>query len=173
MQPSSHSDFLDTMEDLKKRIQRQEKILDRQLDWIRAADAKIPPMAVLSAAMAASVAAVAPQSPQWTWYLYVGLGAFAGLLIMSLTCLICSALPRTKMANSVIYFRGISDTGQEAYKMAMENLSEESYFHDLIKQSYLNSGIASTKYRFMQVAMVAGILAIVPWAVTFYLFLAS
>ena len=158
---------------VKEQIQRQEKILDQQLDWVRASDAKVPPMIVLNAAMAASVGAVASQHSDWAWHIIAVVGIFGFCIIVSLVCLICSAVPRTRAADSVIYFRGILDMNPEEYKKIMKELSSECYFHDLVEQTYRNAQIADTKYCFMKVAMVAEVVAIIPWALTFSLLLAS
>ena len=158
---------------VEERIQRQEKIVDRQLEWIRASDAKIPPMIVLNVAMAASVATVAPPFSQWTLEVFVTFILFAVFLLLSLVFLIYSAIPQIRSTKSVIYFRGILEMNQEVYKDAIKNLSAEWYFHDLIAQSYHNARIADSKYRVIQFAMLAGVGAIIPWFATFYLFLVS
>ena len=133
--------------------------------------AKVPPMVVLDVAMTASLATVALSFSQWTSEMLIMLILFAFFLIGSLFCLIRSAIPRTKIANSVIYFRGILSMKQEEYKCTIKNISEEIYLHDLIDQSYQNAQIAHEKYHYIWPAMAATMAAIIPWAVTFFLFL--
>ena len=157
---------------MEKKIARQEKILDRQLEWIRASDSKIPPLAILNAAMLGAVVALAPQFGCWTAYVWAALIAYLALSATSLMLLILSVIPRMGGSKgSVIYFDSVRRVSLRSYRRQVRRITDEDYFSDLIEQSYRNAKIAGVKFRRMRTAMTFWIMAVIPWGVTLYLFL--
>ena len=157
---------------MEKRIARQEGILDRQLEWIRASDSKIPPLAILNAAMLAAVVALAPQFGCWTTAIWLSSGAYAALFSGSLALLALSVIPRMgRSKGSVVYFDSVRRVSLRSYRRQVRRLTDEDYFSDLIEQSYRNAKIAGVKFRRMRTAMALWIFAAIPWALTIYLFL--
>lgn len=160
------------MED--KRISRQEKILDRQLEWIRASDSKIPPLAILNAAMLAALVALAPPIECWTplWAVSGGMYVFALVCVMSF--LISSIFPRMGGAkDSVLYFGSVGRMSARSYRRTIRRISDEDYFSDLIEQCYRNAEIARKKFFRVQVATIAVIISIVPWGMMVFWFLTT
>ena len=157
---------------MEKRIARQERILDRQLEWIRASDSKIPPLAILNAAMLGALVALAPQFGCWTSVVWMVFGIYLGLSAISLMLLIFSVIPRMGGSkSSVIYFDSVRRVSLRSYRRQVRRLTDEDYFSDLIEQSYRNAKIAGVKFRRMRTAMALWIIAAIPWALTIYLFL--
>ena len=164
----------DTYHAMDKRTDRQEKILDRQLEWIRASDSKVPPFAILNAAMLAAIATLAPPIECWP-SLWIVVGAVYILaLVCSLLSLIYSISPRMGGAKeSVIYFGGIGRMSARSYRRSIRRISDESYLSDLIEQCYRNAKIARTKFRSVRVATIAVIISIAPWASMVFWFLTA
>lgn len=141
-----------------------EKTLARLLEWIRAADAKIPSVLAISTSMLAVVAALFPKASSWTI-----LSAVAGILAVTplficLVFLFLAAFPRTQGPNgSLCYFEGIKTHSPESYLRAISQLTAERYYADLAKQCHRNAEIASIKYRYLRVAMESLFLSILPW----------
>lgn len=159
---------------MKTRIARQEKILDRQLEWIRASDAKIPPLAILNAAMLAALVALAPPIECWPllWSVFGGIYVFA--LVCVLLFLIYSIFPRMGRAKgSVIYFESIGRMSARSYRRTVRRISDEDYFSDLIEQCHRNAKIARKKFFRVQVATIAVIVSIVPWGMMVLWFLTT
>ena len=159
---------------MDERIGRQEKILDRQLEWIRASDAKMPPLAILNAAMLAALVALAPPIECWTLLWAV----FGGIYICALACvllsLIYSIFPRMGGAKrSVIYFGSIGRMSARSYRRTVRRISDEDYFSDLAEQCYRNAEIARKKFFRVQVATIAVIISIAPWASMVFWFLTA
>ena len=159
---------------MEKRIARQEKILDRQLEWIRASDSKVPPLTILNAAMLAAVATLAPPFKCWDIQLVV----FAGLYFLglggSLSFLIYSIWPRMgRTKGSIIYFGSIGNMNARAYRRAVKRCSDESYFSDLIEQCYRNAKIARLKFIYVQRATFALLISLLPWGPMIWWFLTT
>ena len=72
---------------------------------------------------------------------------------------------------SVIYFDSVRRVSLRSYRRQVRRLTDETYFSDLIEQSYRNAKIAGVKFRCMRTAMTFWIMAVIPWGVTLYLFL--
>ena len=159
---------------MEKRITRQEKILDRQLEWIRASDSKVPPLAILNAAMLAAMATLAPPIECWNSIWIVIAGVYVLALAFSLVFLIFSILPRMSgVKDSVVYFGSIGRMNPRSYRRAIRRLSDESYFSDLIEQCYRNAQIARKKFSRVQVATITLIISIAPWGSMIYWFLTT
>ena len=159
---------------MEEKIARQEKILDRQLEWIRASDSKVPPLAILNAAMMASIATLAPPIECWTSLWIVAGAVYVLALVSSLLFLIYSISPRMgRVKGSVIYFGSIGRMSARSYRRSIRRLSDETYFSDLIEQCYRNAKVARLKFRSVQVATFATIIAIAPWGSMVYWFLTA
>ena len=156
---------------VKERIQRQEKILDRQLEWVRAADAKVPPMVVLNAAMLASIAATAPSIDSMEIPVMILAGCFLASSLSSFIFLVKSLTPEEdNKIKSVVYFCGIVELDC-MYDSTMKELTDEAYLLDLIRQSSINARIARTKFVDIKIATFFVVMAIGFWLTTLYVFL--
>lgn len=149
---------------VEKRIVIAERNLERMLQWIRAADTKIPIFLAIDSSMAAywlahkqggafgSVGGIALQ-----------VGALAPLLL-SLFFLLLAALPRLKSpAPSLVFFGTVAEMEIKKYTAALQQCREEEYFHDLVSQCHRNAVIASIKHRFIRLAVVSLFVALPFW----------
>ena len=155
-------------------IDRQEKILARLGEWVRAADTRFPPLAAMNTAMMGIFAALAPGVSKWTPELISSGSIAASLLGTSLVFLALAVFPRTKgPPHSIIYFEGIRSRTSESYHATINELTETNYLADLIEQSHRNAEIAHVKFRYVRLAMIAWFSSIVPWSSTLYLLILS
>lgn len=141
-----------------------EKNWARQLEWIRAADAKISPVLAISTSMLAVVAALFPNASSWTDLLVI-IGIFAVLpLSVCLVFLFLATFPRTGgPRGSLCYFEGIKAHDSDDYLRAVEQMTNEEYAADLSKQCHRNAEIASSKYWHLRIAMFSLFISILPW----------
>ena len=154
---------------MRNEIDHQEKILARLLEWIRASDARVPPIAALNTAMLGVFAVNVPSRDEWTWTLVAFGTSTVVSLIASLVLLAIATWPRTHgPEGSLTFFEGIKRTGLSGYRDAMTSLKEEDYLVELIEQSYRNAEIASSKFRFVRFAMSASFIGILLWLPTLY-----
>src|SRR5512137_669449 len=101
---------------MQDKIAFLEKTLARLLEWIRAADAKIPPVLAITTSMLAVMAALLPNDFECNTLLaVVGISAIL-LLFNCLLFLFLAAFPRTKgPESSILYFEGIKTRDQNSY----------------------------------------------------------
>jgi len=143
-----------------------EKTLTRLLEWIRAADSKIPPVLAISTSMLGVMAVFVPKVSDWT-----SLSALVGILalVLLLVCLFflsIACFPRTDgPTDSLIYFETIKALDYDAYLNKIKQMTTTGYSVDLAKQCHRNAEIASSKYFRLKIAMVSLFLSIIPWLV--------
>lgn len=158
---------------MKEKIDRQEKILTRLLEWIRAADSRFPPLAAINTAMLGTFAALTPNLSEWTPGLIIVASITAVLLTVSFFCLGIAMFPRTKGPPSVIFFEGIQSRDSESYQAAISGLTDTDYLADLIGQSHRNAEIAHLKFLYVRFAMIAWFISILPWSLALWRVVAS
>ena len=155
---------------MPERIIFLETTLARLLEWIRAADAKIPPILAISTSMLAIVAALLPKASEWNIQLFVaGIVAVIPLFICFIF-LFLATFPRTQgPKGSLIYFEGIKTHDTDSYLTAVRQLTNEEYSVDLARQCLRNSEIASIKYQNLRIAMIALFLSVLPWLIFIFI----
>lgn len=146
-----------------------EQSLARQLDWIKAVEAKVSVLVAISVATLGVLVTRIPEQPNTWWLvgLFVLLGG--GCFVTSLVFCLLASFPRTKSPNlSLLFFGSISDHSSEEYTKRFASLTEDDYLDDLLKQVYRNAEIAGLK--FCNVKLATGFLlgGILPWLVSLY-----
>lgn len=147
-----------------------ESTLSRQLHWIGAADAKIPPILAVDTAMLGVITAFAPAGGDWT--LVTAFFAAATLLALgtSFVHLFLAAFPRTSgPSGSMVFFGGIVEHGEEAFVQAITNLDSPRYTTDLARQCYRNAEIAAQKFGHIKTATKLMFVGLIPWVIGLYL----
>lgn len=159
---------------MNEKIERQERVLHRVLDWIKAADSRVPPMAALNTAMLGVVAGLGARGVQWDFFSVISFAATVALLLSGLLALGIATFPRTSgPAHSLIFFGGIKSIELATYQSAMSKLTDEDYLSDLTSQTHRNAEIAGLKFRYVRLAMIFWFVGIVPWLFTLYFVLRS
>ena len=148
-------------------ISQLENLLDRQLEWVRAAESRIQLIVPLGSALFASVAVKYSE-------LQNAICAVQGAGWLSLVCLavsiafcIVAMFPRTNgPAQSSIFFERIKALLADEYQTKLKSVDEEDYFVDLALQIHVNAQIASRKYIWIGRSMAFLMISFVPWAFT-------
>jgi hypothetical protein len=143
--------------------------LDRQLEWIRTADTKVPPLFAINTAMLGVLMALMKGIDIWN--IFQGIASAVALLLLG-ACIICLCLamfPRTSGHNgSNIYFGGISSQSEEKYIKAVIELDADSYWKDLLSQTYRNAEIVTQKYSSIKLAFILLFFALPAWLLAVY-----
>lgn len=135
-------------------IERQERILDLQLQWIGAVDGKTPIVIGMATAMLAALAAVAPARTDMTWLAGLLLLVGGAPLAVSLFYCMKATSPQTDgPPGSMIFFGGIANLALSQYCEQVEARSKAEHLNDLCRQSHRNAQIASAKFASIQKAM--------------------
>src|SRR3989339_1562560 len=111
------------MTDQLERVQIVQWILDKQLGWVAAADAKVAVVVALDTAVFAALAtayASAKCIPESALLMSL---ATSVLLVIALVCAVMSLLPRTKgPIKSLVFFGPIATQAQAAYITALRTV---------------------------------------------------
>lgn len=145
-------------------------VLDKQLAWISAADARLRFLVPVSTAMLGVLVAYVPEKVDWcSWSgLFAGCAVF--LLLASIFFAACATFPRTSGSHgSTIYFGCIVHKGSIGYKKAVTSMQLESYIDDLAEQCYVNATIANKKFKWIRFGMWSLFAAMVPWVSSIYM----
>lgn len=148
-------------------ISELEKLLDRQLEWVRAAESRIQLIVPLGSALFASVAIKYSELEKATNA--VQGAAWLCLVFLAASIAFCTVamFPRTNgPAQSSIFFGGIAALSADEYQQKLKSLSEEDYFADLVSQIHVNAQISSQKYTWIGRSMAFLIISFAPWAFT-------
>jgi len=157
------------------KISLLEKSLDRNIEWIKSSESRLPVVLSLDTAMLAVLAALFPEKifcePVFFIIFY---GLATSLLLLSILFSSFSTFPRTKgPKKSLIYFSGILERSADEFKRDIYNLNEEVYINDLISQCYRNAEIANQKYYWIKRSMICLYLSAIPWLFTISVFINS
>lgn len=152
------------------KINTLEKILDRQLAWINRADARISLVLPLATAMLGAIAALAPEPANWEVLPAILSSISATLIGLAIIFSSLACFPRTKgPKSSNIFFDGIAGREASQYKNRMCEISEEEYLDDICRQCHRNAQIAKSKFGWIQKALAALLISVIPWIITVYL----
>lgn len=139
--------------------------LSRQLGWIAAADSKASFVFAVGTAMLGVLAAVSPNAlHEWQPITAIVAALAVVILLASLSSLCFATFPRTTgPKGSLIFFGGIAERSREKFRDAVLQLSVEAYASDLAAQCHRNAEIACCKFKWVQRALVALFLSVLPW----------
>ena len=144
--------------------------LARQIEAIRASDAKIVLLVPTMTAMLGVLAAlIRLQAVAATPLVYVALSTVPILVAYFFMALTLVPRMRHDAKPSLLYFRAISKLEPQAYRARLAALTPEAYLADLADQCHSTAGIARTKYRHVRNAYLAFFVALPFWAFAVYL----
>lgn len=138
--------------------------LERQLQWIRAADTKVSFVLALATSMLGTCALVLSSRHSLD-------ASLIGMAVITFLCLGTSilmasfaAFPRTQgPTGSLVFFQGIAANDPTAYFDTINNAKLESYLRDLADQCHRNAEIANLKYKWIQRSLLSLYVGILPW----------
>lgn len=150
--------------------ERAEKILLLQLEWVKTADAKVPPLFAINIAMLGVIAALVKALTSWN----IATAIFTALCLISLALsigfLALAMFPRLSgPKGSNVFFGGITKKTEAIYLEDVKDLCDEKYEDDLLSQAYRNAKIAETKYTHIKLAFTFSFVSAPFWLVAIYL----
>lgn len=152
------------------KIDRAEKILQLQLDWVKTADAKVPPLFAINVSMLGVLSALAKAATSWTVVSGIFVVICASLLIYSIGNMAFTMFPSLQSPNkSNLYFGGIVKQSNENFHEKVKPLSDDEYLDDLINQAYRNAEIAKSKYGYVKKSSIYLLLSFPTWVLSIYL----
>ncbi len=154
-------------------LDRQEKNLARQLDWIGRHDTKASVALGLATGMLGILASMGPKPSTWTPLVVVLTCVSIVLLGSSFLFVYLGNFPRTSGPKSLIFFGTISSLPIDEYRKTAYSQSQEDYLQDLLIQSHVVACIVAKKFWALQWAYRMLFLALPPWAASIYLFKAA
>ncbi|GAI59276.1 unnamed protein product [marine sediment metagenome] len=151
-------------------IDKAEKTLSLQLDWVRTADAKMPPIFAINLAMLGVIVALIKAHSTWT----ICQGIFSALcllpLLLSIAFLSLSMFPRLSgPKGSNIFFGGITKKSEDKFIEEVRTISDDAYEEDVLAQAYRNAEIAEEKFKFTKYAFISSFVSVPFWLATIYL----
>ena len=150
--------------------ERAEKILAFQLDWVRAADSKVPPLFAIDIAMLGFLAALVKLFPAWTISAAVACSIAAIPLFFSLVCLALAMFPRLDgPKESNVFFGGIAKQSEKSFKASFFSATDPEIQDDLLSQVHRNAEIAAKKYSCIKLAFIFTFCSVLPWIFSVYL----
>jgi len=147
-------------------IDKAEKNLARQLDWINRFDGRLFFVSGISFAMLGiGSAAAGSLIEDVDGYIAFLLVTTYGLLGLSVFHSLKGFFPKTKAANdSLLYFGSIGSNTLKVFKNRFSVISEAGYLDDLLEQIYINALILSQKFYHMRKSLIAIICSLPFWA---------
>ena len=144
-------------------------LLKLQLEWVRAADAKVTALFAVNTAMLGIITALAKSHKVWAISEAVFVALSSIPLLVSVVSLAFVLFPRLDgPRGSSIFFGGIAAQDQERYVENMVNNDSESLNRDFAYQIHRNAEIALAKYKFVKYAFVATFTSLPFWLAAIY-----
>jgi hypothetical protein len=140
-------------------------LLDRNIAWIAAAEAKAGFIVALDTAMFAGLATAYSDAKAITALQQFG-SVFAALLL-AMSVLFCAVVVRSQThgpASSLIFFGRISKRSIETYRDAFKTSDSTAWITDFADQIHRNAEIATEKYEWVRRATVTLMFAGPFWA---------
>lgn len=150
-------------------IEKAEKILDRQLWWVRAADAKVVPVFTINIAMLVVVSALIRLLNSWTTPTAIFTTLCVLPLVLSIIFLAVAIFPRTTgPKGSNIFFGDITKKKKDVFINEFGEMTDDSYLEDVLSQVYRNAEIAEEKYKFIKYSIIASFASLPFWLIAIY-----
>lgn len=152
--------------DPQQRLHFLQWTLERQLNWIGAADTKVGAIVAADTAMIAGVGtayALVSNRP----VLAMATSAIAVILVAAaMFCAAMAMLPRGESPNqSAIYFGTISERSIADYVQFLHAITSVDIANDLSQQVYRNAQIAAAKHKWVRLAVLISFTGTIPWGV--------
>ncbi|MBW7933844.1 MAG: hypothetical protein H3C62_09590 [Gemmatimonadaceae bacterium] len=141
-----------------------ERMLDRQLEWVRTADAKVAPVFAVDAAMLGVLGVRLPHLDEFSFAVAVVWGLAAAALLLSLICLGLVALPRLDGPKESLFFFGTAAKIEAGDYIARLLATDEAHItEDVARQAHRNAEIAATKFAHLKNASLLMFAALPLW----------
>ena len=154
----------------REQLEAAERRLDRLLDWVGRSDTKFSVVLGVDTGMLGFLATSVPSGAvPVTAIVFAAVSVV--LLVASLVFIYRGTYPRTKgPSGSLVYFGSIAEEGLEDLKKRFLACGKEDHLDDVLGQVHRNSEILDRKFTELQRAYRCLLAAVIPWAITLYLF---
>lgn len=143
------------------------EVLSLQLNWIKSADNKIPPIFAINTAMLGVIAALIPDINSWDINSAIFTSMSIAPIVGSIICLALTTFPRLSgPKGSVVFFSGIASRTEDAYIAEISDLTVEALNKDMLQQIYRNAEIAKSKYTYIKKSMILSFSSIPLWFIS-------
>lgn len=150
-------------------IERSEKILSLQLEWVKTADSKVSPLFAINIAMLGLLAPLLKMLAAWTIAAAIFSTIAVILLALSMLFLALAIFPQLDgPKESNVFFAGIAKQSEEKYKINTLSADEKEYENDILSQAYRNAEIANSKYLNLKLSFLFTFASILPWLAAVY-----
>lgn len=151
-------------------IENSQKILSMQLDWVKTADSKIPPIFAINLAMLGVIVALIKTLSVWTIFQAIITTLCVLPLLASILFLAISMFPKMSgPKGSIIFFGGITKKSENQYIDAAQNISDADYEKDILFQTYRNAEIAEEKYKNIKFSFISSFASVPFWLLSIYI----
>jgi len=151
-------------------IDRAEKNLQRQIDWVSRAETRTSLILGITVVMLGYSASLMPAPPQWSCLVAAPFIVASALQICCLYFLFRAQLPKVLAPKpSLIFFGEIAKLSLMDFEGQSKALQDEGYLDDLLAQTHRNSEIISGKFKYLSHAMKCLLISAVPWLLSIYL----
>lgn len=143
-----------------------ERTLDRQVEWVRTADAKVAPVFAVDAAMLGVLGVRLPHLHEFSLPVAIVWALAAAALLVSLVCLGLVALPRLDgPKESLIFFGTAAKIEAGDYVARLLAADEALITEDVARQAHRNAEIAAAKFAHLKNAALCMFAALPLWLV--------
>lgn len=156
-------------EDLTTRIEAAQWMLERQLGWISAADAKIGFVIALQAGMIAALATAFSAATARSSLVIFFVFCYIALAVYAIGCACKATSPRVDGPDSLLYCGSITKMDLFSYKDKCRTVSDIAILDDWLEQVYRNAEIACTKFKWVKRAIDCSFISGGPWGVSIIL----
>lgn len=148
-------------------IEQAEKVLNRQLEWIKTADSKVAPLFAIDIAMLGVLSSLIASYSSWDKWT-IGLTVFSVAIIgLSIIFLALVVFPQTDgPKGSYIFFGDIAERNEADYISSFKTLSDDELIQDFISQAHRNAEIVSQKYKYIKYAFKCSFNGLPFWLIT-------
>ena len=154
------------MTDAELRLDLLDKVLARNVAWIRSADTKATLLLAVNTAMLGVLAALVPATNTWTAYSTLSAAIATIALLTSGGFLVAASFPRLGgPRGSLVYFEGIASHDINEYVTKMVSAESADILADFAKQCHRNAEIAKAKFKHIRSATICVLLSVAPWLV--------
>ena len=151
-------------------IEKSEKILNLQLEWVRTADTKVPSIFAINLAMLGVIAVLLKSHTIWAIYDGIVTALCLIPLVVSMIFLALSMFPRLDgPKGSNIFFGGITNKTEGKFIEEVKQSAAEEYEKDVLTQAYRNAEIATDKFKNIKHAFISSFISFPFWLGTIFL----
>lgn len=149
-----------------ERLTESKWILERQLQWIAAAEVKVGVVATIELAMIAGLGAMYMEAQQRSSWIVGSSVSFGICAVATLFCAGMALVPRVKgHSSSLIFFARVAALSAADYAVRLAATQHRDLLLDLSAQAHRNAEIACDKHWWVGRATMIAFLGALPWLV--------